>query len=235
MAKIRLSPGAWTSAASFLVTGAAVLVTGTGAVTGATASQFPLQVIGLIGMVIGLSVLIWGLTIDGERWWMRLRGKSRDDWVPFYKAIQWIARDSVWAASYAEKDDEWPERAQRLLVSALSMGQIGSTGIKKVVGYTDAGLTEIPKEEWQRAGLITKNLSFEIPVAEMRLPRYTEQDPGMYVDPRVDRNAMRRLWPRRSLLARWRRNSPVERLDLGSLFEKQDQWYPYALKRHGVK
>ena len=171
-------------------------------------------------------------------WWtgrQTARPQSSNEWVPLYKAIQWIARDSVWAASYAEADDEWAERAQRVLVSALSMGQIGSTGIKKVVGYTNAGLTEIPKEEWQRAELITKNLSFEIPVAEMRLPRYTEQDPGMYVDPRVDRNAMRRLWPRRSLLARWRRNSPVERLDLVSLFEKQDQWYPYALKQHGVK
>ena len=58
MGKIGLRPGTWTNTAAFLLSGA-------GAVTGATAEQEAYQVLGWIGMALGLLILLWGITWDG--------------------------------------------------------------------------------------------------------------------------------------------------------------------------
>lgn len=64
MAKIRLAPGAGTNVAGFILSGA-------GAVTGASADQFWLQIVGWAGMAIGLIVLISNITVNDKRWWQR--------------------------------------------------------------------------------------------------------------------------------------------------------------------
>lgn len=66
MARIKLHQGVWTNFGAFVLSGA-------GAVTGATADQLLLQVIGWAGMMFGLGILVWGVTFEGEHWWHRSR------------------------------------------------------------------------------------------------------------------------------------------------------------------
>jgi len=62
MAKIRLAPGSFGNFAAFALSGG-------GAVTGASAEQEWLQIVGWLSMVLGAAYLIMGITINDQHWW----------------------------------------------------------------------------------------------------------------------------------------------------------------------
>ena len=64
MVKIRLKEGVYTNVI-------AILIAGAGALTAATATQIALQVVGYLALFVGGTLLLWGVTIDGEHWWKR--------------------------------------------------------------------------------------------------------------------------------------------------------------------
>jgi hypothetical protein len=50
--------------------------------------------------------------------------------------------------------------------------------------------------------------------------------PRRFFEVRLDRREVMETWPKRSLLDRFRGNSPVERIgDYQETFRKQDEWY----------
>lgn len=61
--RLGLEKGVWFNGASALLAGA-------GALTGGTTFGLP-QYVGFVGMVLGLSLLAWGITFDGVQWWKR--------------------------------------------------------------------------------------------------------------------------------------------------------------------
>ncbi len=64
MSKISLAPGIWTATVTSVVSGAAL-------VTGATTSQWALQLVGWISLAFSFLFLVWGFRIDGAKWWNR--------------------------------------------------------------------------------------------------------------------------------------------------------------------
>jgi len=58
---------------------------------------------GFILMAVGVLVLLWGITVDGQHWWKKLierrrkRAPELPEWLSFPLALNYITRRSVWA------------------------------------------------------------------------------------------------------------------------------------------
>lgn len=89
--RLSLHRGVWANALSLLLGGA-------GALTAAAATQATLQHIGQTGLAAGLVLFIWGIRIDGVRWWGWLRGIRAGPvaYMSVYEAVHYIADESAW-------------------------------------------------------------------------------------------------------------------------------------------
>lgn len=63
--RIRLHPGVWSI-------GSSIVLAGGGALTAANTTQTALQFLGYAALALGVGLLVWGITVDGEHWWKRL-------------------------------------------------------------------------------------------------------------------------------------------------------------------
>jgi len=142
--------------------------------------------------------------------------------IPLYLACRWIAKHSEWAAKYpAARDDEWITAVDKELMSKLLMGQIHFFGERR--------RSQKPREPMQYvtpadAGILQWDSS---KLASEEPPTHGWTSNGVtYYDLHLDKAQVERIWPRRSLLARITRQSPVERIEgYQELFAKQDQSY----------
>jgi|GEM_PF-6026898 len=146
MGKVRLAPGAFGNFAAFVLTGG-------GAVTGATAEQLWVQAIGWAGMAIGFAYLVWGVTIDGEHWWKQLRRTTPPQRVTFGELVRRVALESEWGLNYELQGHYgWSRDLQRQIIDEFSAGRIEAEGLYTESGRPDArGATPIPVSFWQSA------------------------------------------------------------------------------------
>jgi hypothetical protein len=147
--RIGFQDGVWTNVGSFVLTGA-------GAVTGATAEQPLLQYIGWAGMVFGLLLLLWGLKIDGRQWWRRREpSPPGSNWQALHLALRYIALESEWAYSVtpapAGKMDKLLERT---VSEHLARGEVKARGremISDMPYRLTAASVSIPPDFWPTA------------------------------------------------------------------------------------
>ena len=123
MAKIRLAPGAFGNFAAFALGGG-------GAVTGATADQLWVQVIGWTGMALGFAYLVWGVTINNVHWWKRKPRSVRYGIIPISldNAIRYVARQSRYGLGLDASDPHFSIWIGDALRSALANGDLRARG-----------------------------------------------------------------------------------------------------------
>ena len=140
--------------------------------------------------------------------------------MPLYRACRWIARDSVWAAKYRGSDDDWPRKVADELLSKWHLGCFEMMGHESATGP----LGNIPPAMKQNSQFQAHKLSTdEPPVIIWGSPNgLTDR---CFYDVKLDYRDVRQTWPKRSLLSKLRRKSPVERIDYADLFRRQDEWY----------
>lgn len=152
---------------------------------------------------------------------------QREANMPLHQALRWIARDSVWASKYRWPDDQWVVRVQAEFLSKWQLGRFEMIGQDR---RGNSGLTYLPpalkgSAEFHGHMLTGAEPPTHIWSKEVRTP---DGLPTCFYEVKVDRREIAQVWPRRSLLARLLRKSPVERIDAEGyreIFRKQDVWY----------
>jgi hypothetical protein len=200
MAKIRLAPGVWTNSAATVLGGA-------GAVTGATAEQTWLQIIGWAGMVLGLGALLWGVTVDGEHWWKRKRASEPSPQlpkrVPLDEAIRYLGGYPVSKVKMLT-DPNFTISVGIALKDALVCGDIEARGreFKTLHGGIRNPpmhpMQPIPAQDWRSVDINAYwALTGTIPqIAAGRHPNAvkTGDHEGLH-DIELDREQLQALWP----------------------------------------
>lgn len=212
MPKVRLAPGVWTNA------GATVLA-GAGAVTGATSDQQWLQYVGWAGMLFGLGILAWGVTVDGEHWWLRAlrraglarRARSELSWT-FNELVRHVAYSSEWAGAFnpTSGTDRWQRTfwwkpLKKEVFRPLVSGDLRARGVLyKSDEEPDNGPTLIPTEFWRKADFFPQYV-----LAEPEISSASNGARGeIYDEIEVVGQEALALWPARSPDAIKRHPSP---------------------------
>ena len=171
--------------------------------------------------------------LAGGLWlWTRRVSASGAQWLPLYRAVRWIAADSVWAAEYpAERDHNWVSQVDIEFQSALSTGRLRAWGFyKPYLGDSDSGLSEIPLDYWRKAQWNSHQMVHQEPPTHVW--RNSGDGGGQYRRVVVDGAEVRRLWPRRSMWAIWTGRSPIDRISKKAggggykdIWRRQDEYY----------
>lgn len=156
----------------------------------------------------------------------RMERTAPDPNMPLHLALRWIARDSVWASKYHWPDDEWVERVAAELFSKWHLGRFEMLGVERT-GPSGA-LNYLPPAMKGASEFEAHKLSTSEPPTHIWSLESKGNDglPRRFFQVRLDRRQVMEVWPRRSLLDKLRRNSPVERIgDYTEIFRQQDEWY----------
>ncbi len=163
-------------------------------------------------------------------WYLDVRKKmDRGHWadMPLHQACRWIARDSVWAAKYRWSDNEWISRVAAELLSRWQAGQFEIMGVpdksRGAAIYLPPAMKGVTEFEAHK-------LCSEEPPWFMVSTTHRNAQGGssFYFWAALDRNDVRRVWPKRSIIDRFRGRSPIERIGTNGYaekFRKQDAWY----------
>ena len=145
--------------------------------------------------------------------------------MPFYQACRWIALHSTWAENYnSVHDDNWVANVDDEIMAKIATGRIqlfGKGARNKVI---NAGAMQpipddfTPTAQWESSKLV----SDQPPVHMWQSPA----DGGrVFYNIMVDKRQIQRVWPKRSLLAKILRRSPLERIgNYKPIFEAQDSF-----------
>lgn len=151
-------------------------------------------------------------------------GRRRRNLVPLYKALHWIAKDSVWAEEYAGDDGQWVVALRGAFQRALSLGEVTAFGYRQIsVWVLEGGLSKLEPEFWSDAQLDISHISAFHP------PRQANKGPLRYDFIEVDFDEVKAAFPPRSRQARDERRSPVERIGYDEMWATQDANYGRAL------
>lgn len=147
--------------------------------------------------------------------------------IPLYKVCQYIARDSNWAASYKARDDDWVGKVDSELQSKLLLGAVCAFGIYRPDhGPTQSAHNIIPRDVFEYAKWKSQDLVSENPPTHFW--RDSGRGGGIWANVMLNRAQVETAWPRRSLLKKMTRQSPVERIDgleYRRIFAEQDKHY----------
>ena len=187
--------------------------------------------------------VLWVITPDERRliflalaflwmfvWYVRVRSKYDNAKLPapdmpLHEAARYLARDSGWAARYPCKlDDDWITRVNQELMSKLNMKHVYAFGIYKADGKaSESGAKEIPFEFFPHAKWYSCHLCTDDPPSHMW--RDSEHGGGVFRRVKLNKGQVEKAWPRRSAWQRFRRKSPVERINYDEIFRNQDESY----------
>ena len=144
--------------------------------------------------------------------------------MPLYLACRWIARDSVWAEKYDPSiDDDWVRLVDEELMAKVLQGRIDLFGKRHRLGNPTEPMQHVAPAFKGDAQWNSHNLVSREPPTHM-----WQQGGDSYYNVSLDGSRVRSLWPKRSLLARLRHRSPIERIggkDYGGVFPAQDSYY----------
>lgn len=146
--------------------------------------------------------------------------------MPLHHVLRWIARDSVWASKYRWPEEEWVQRVAAELLSKWYLGRFEMMGVERsgpsgAINYLPPAMKG--STEFEVHKLCTSEPPFHMWSLEAK---GSDGMPRRFFQVRLDRREVTEVWPRRSLLNRLRRNSPVERTgDYKEIFRQQDEWY----------
>ena len=200
----------------------------------------PLDALKGLGMNLGYH---WTITPDQRRalflalafawmfvWYYRNRvryeaSKPSEPTIPLYLACRWIARDSVWAARLnPANDDHWAAMVDEAIMAKVMQGRIELFGKRRRNGAAVAEPMQHvapafkSEAQWDCSNLVTDNP-----------PTHMWQAGGdVYLDVHLDFERVKAVWPRKRVLDRLLKRSPIERIggwDYGGKFEKQDANY----------
>ena len=146
--------------------------------------------------------------------------------MPLHQVCRYVARDSIWAANFPPtKDQNWVSEVYREILSKWQFGRFemmgnheNFDGITQVVVPAMKGSTEF-NAHWL--------VSDEPPThVWSHKHRTSEGQTTVYYRVHMDRKYIERTWPKRSLLSRILRRSPIERIGgYKDIFQKQDAYY----------
>lgn len=183
---IRLTPGAY---------GTGVSVIG-GGLVGAYPDH---RWVGWIFVAIGVLIVLWGITIDGDKWWRKLRpgGESTQPMIPFRNAVRRLALHSEWGLSYAipkESWRTWQEDLKREVLHRLTESPPRAHGIRTAAGEPeDSAPTLIPPDFWAKADFKPEHMLVDNQTGMV----WQKGDPCplLYMDVAITRDDVDRLWP----------------------------------------
>jgi hypothetical protein len=144
-----LRSGVWSNAGG-------PFIGGCGGMTAANATQAAAYYAGLAGVVFGLGLFAWGITVDGEQWWRRWKSKVKPmpRWVSLPIAAWYLIEKSEWSRHVDVADWRQAESAmQQELFDAAAKSEIKICGRQRVSEHgpliTSGEL--IPIEFWRFA------------------------------------------------------------------------------------
>jgi hypothetical protein len=149
--------------------------------------------------------------------------------TPLHRALQYVARDSAWAASYDAPDTNWVTNLTTAFQRELSHGHIAAFGYKELHTWVlEPGVTELTKDFWRQASMDLSHL------AAFHPPKQARANGECFDFIEVDMDDVRKVFPPRSKGDSKAGKSPVERIgNYGELWAEQDRKYQIALKdRH---
>ena len=141
--------------------------------------------------------------------------------MPLHLAVRYIARDSAWAADYPPSDDsDWIIHTDFELMSKLNSGALEAFALYKPrYAPVQSGMAPISKDFLKTAQWNSHHMA----TADPPTHRWSSNDLGIYMRVTLSRRQVEREWPPRSLWAKIRKHSPVERLGCEGVFAEQDK------------
>lgn len=131
--------------------------------------------------------------------------------LPLHMVFRYLAQESKWASDLSpQHDDQWIIRTDRELVSALHLGRVIAFGEYWPHGENpQRHYSRIPPDffmhaQWDSSKVVTDN----VPCHFWRDNRHGG---GLYNYVKFNRSQIEKVWPRRSLIDKIRKNSPVDR------------------------
>ena len=149
--------------------------------------------------------------------------------IPLHRALQYVARDSIWAASYDAPDTNWVIGLRTAFQRELSHGTITAFGYKEISTWVlEPGVTKLDPDVWRQASLDISHL------AGVHPPKRVQVDYDHYDYIEVDLDEVKTVFPPRSKAAAKGGKSPVERIgNYEQLWAEQERKYEEAMKnRH---
>jgi hypothetical protein len=164
----------------------------------------------------------------------KLERGAREPDMPLHCVLRWIARDSIWASKYVWPDDQWLLRVKDEFLSKWQLGRIEMMGIDRGgVG----GFNYLPPALKGSAHIDIAMLVGKFPPTHIWSEEVRTKDgmPRCFDQVKLNRREVMQVWPKRRLIDRVRRNSPVERTgDYGEIFRQQDHWYASEYTQPGT-
>ncbi|EJL35294.1 hypothetical protein [Novosphingobium sp. AP12] len=140
---------------------------------------------------------------------LRFEGVVLKQDLPLHNAIWYIARKTRWAASQLpDEDDDWPLEAGHELFRKLAENRLQAFGRKKINGTVDLAFTQIPPDAFNTAQWDAHLMVSKIPPAIVRT-----SGGDLWHRVHLDRSQVHDVWPNRRLWDRFRKKSPIDRID----------------------
>jgi|SRR5579871_3505707 len=172
--------------------------------------------------LIGISLAVWParlrLTSEGKA-----AGRER---LWLYEALRYLSRDSVWAQRDAS-DSYWMARLEAEFVERLSLGDLVAHG-RRYKPEVEQGPRPITQEFWRNVVIF----GIDSIMADNSTKHSLHGRQGeAFTEIWLDRREVRRVWPRRTWLARLARQSPAERWGTARYWAQEDAKNDFLARR----
>jgi hypothetical protein len=153
-----------------------------------------------------ISLFLWYLGVR-RRYDERKPGKGD---FPIHQAARYIISESAWAAKLPpDADDDWVVLVSREILSALACGRVRAWGrLRHTMGMTQEQTIPIPLADLQEVEWVKDHqLVTDVPPHTLKILN-TERN---YHRVKLNRRQVQEEWPRRSVWAKLRGRSPIDR------------------------
>jgi hypothetical protein len=97
-------------------------------------------------IALAITLVVWGVTIDGDHWWKVVRFKrGLSGWVSLHRAFQYLVYESEWAQKQpsVSTSDEFDQLVSQEFREILARGQVRARGRKGTSPNGDNRVTEL--------------------------------------------------------------------------------------------
>lgn len=171
------------------------------------------------------ALILWTAFLTYHDLRKRTENFNREADMPLHRALRWIARDSIWAEKYSGPDDLWISEVEAEFWSKWQLGRFEMMGVDRT---GNGGVSYIPpimkgSARFDCHKLVSPEAPTHIWSEEVR---GKDGIPRCFYNVYLDEREVKRVWPPRSLWARLRKVSPIDRIGgYGPIFALQDAWY----------
>lgn len=163
-----------------------------------------------VSLVVGIMCVVAGLWLIGRDIWKRLKGSEthipaeRVMW--FYEVLRYLSHESRWASGQPKNHDEWLNALKSEFLAKVSLEALHGYG-RRYEPFKEQGPRRIEQDFWRRADL----WGLDKIMADNSTKHFLKSGNGeAYTEIFFDRREVRRVWPKRSIVAVRQHRSPAE-------------------------